>query len=154
MEIKKAKVKSREFYKENNYQGKITYVFNIQFENDEIKYLYNSTKKEPKYFNPGEEQEYEYELKTGTKKDGQPYEMHIVKPVYPKPAFGKGGFQQMTIEEYIQRQKVDSVGYALSYAKDLSVAKIIEPTKVTELAKTWLEWMHMQYDKILLKENK
>jgi len=150
MEIKKAKVKSREFYKENNYQGKITYVFNIQFENDDTKYLYNSTKKEPKYFNPGEEQEYEYELKTGIKKDGQPYEMHIVKPVYPKPAFGKGGFQQMTLEEYIERKKVDAIPISLSYAHDM-ISDDDNGEKVKVLAKIYYEWQVLFMDKLILK---
>ena len=106
MEIKKAKVKTREFYRKNEYQGKTMYAFFVTFEDDNIKYVYNSSKEDPKYFTVGEDQEDEYELKTGTKKDGQPYEMHIVKPVYPKPNYMKGGgYQQMTLEEYIERKK-------------------------------------------------
>ena len=152
MEIKKAKVKTKEFYRKNEYQGKTMYAFFITFENDDKKYVYNSSKEDPKYFAIGEEQEYEYELKTGTKKDGQPYEMHIVKPVYPKPAFMKsGGYQQMTLEEYIERQKVDSVGYALSYAKDLAVAGRVDSTKMMETAKTFLDWINMHMDKLNLK---
>lgn len=149
METKKAKVKSREFYKENTYNNKTMYVFFVQFENDEIKYLYNSSKQEPKYFEPGQEQEYEYELKKGTSKTGQDYEMHIVKPVYPKPNF-KGGHQQLTLEEYIERKKVDAIPISLSYAHDM-ISDDDNGEKVKALAKIYLEWQNLHMDKILVQ---
>jgi hypothetical protein len=156
MENRKSKTKERKFYKESEYNGRSQFTFLIKFEGDDKQYVYNSSVKEPKYFKEGEEQEYTYEHKTGTKKDGTSWEMHVVKPVYPKPNFGgKGGFQQMTIEDYIQRQKVDSVGYAMSYAEKLAEAKAIEINNLSEYAKIVLNWMLAEIDEVAktFKEN-
>lgn len=153
MENRKTKVKTREFYKEQEYQGKTQYKFFVTFEGNETKHMYTSSVKEPKYFAPGTEQEYTYELKKGNS-NGQDWELHIVKPIYPKPAFGGfGGSQQLSIEDFILREKIKTVGYSMSYAVKLQEGKEYDKETIEKHAKELLTWQGMMMDKIY-KSNK
>lgn len=150
METKKAKVKSRDFYKKAEYKGEMQYKFYVTFEGDEKKHLYTSSKEDPKYFKVGEEQEYTYDYKTG-EKDGNTWELHIVKPVYPNKGGYGGGNQQLSIEDYVQREKVKATTYGMSYSKDLAVAGVIKPEEMGTYAKKFLDFMTTQMDKLIKK---
>jgi len=151
METKKSKVKTRELYKEDEYQGRKLYKFFVTFEGSDTKCVYTSSQQDPKYFKPGEEQEFEYELKKGVK-DGKEWKMHIVSPVYPKKDSYGGGqkYQQLTIDDYALRQKFDSIGYSMSYASKLLENKAITKEDLTKLAEEMLVWQTAKIDKLLL----
>ena len=148
--MEKKKVVSREFKKEFKNDKGTFYSFLIKFEGDDNVYGYTSSKNPPPYFNVGEEQEHTVEVKDYTKKDGTPASFKVVKPFVPQKPFGGGGYQKYEYkpEDEKHKQKVSSVAYCLSYAKDLAVAGKITSDTVKGLAQEWIAFMHSEIDKL------
>lgn len=147
MEVLKKKVVSRELNKEFKNDKGTFYSFIVKFEGDDEAHGYTSSKNPAPYFNVGQEQEYTVEVKEYDKKDGTKGQFKVVKPFVEQKKFGGGGYK-FNPEDEKHKQKISSVAYCLSYAKDLAVAGKITPENVKGLAQEWIAFMHSEIDKL------
>lgn len=77
-----------------------------------------------------------------------------IKFSLPKPAFvprsSGGGYQAMSIEDHILREKVKAISISLSYAHDI-IKDDVTGEKIKVLAKTFYEFQCMLMDKLIKK---
>lgn len=125
--------------------------FVIKFENNDFGF-YTTKDEKASAFKVGEEITYVYEERP--KKDNSGVYTKISLPKKDFVRQGGGGNYQLSIEDYVLRQKMDSVGYAMSYAEKLVEAGKAELANVKTLAKDIHVWMVAQYDELYLKNKK
>jgi len=94
--------------------------------------------------------EYEYVFETLPTKDGTKTYNKISLPKPEFKPFG-GGQQTMSIEDFVEREKIKSVGFGMSYSKDLAVAGVIKPDEMGTYAKKFLDFMTLHMDKLIKK---
>lgn len=98
-------------------------------------------------------QDMEYTIDKRTSNAGKEYTVIGVPKKDFTPGSKGGGYKQMSLEEYVQRQKVDSVGYVLSYAsKQKEYVPEMTSDQIIALADKWLAWSYMKFDKLLKTE--
>lgn len=150
METQKKTVKTREFNKEYNDKYGTKYSFIVTFEGDDTRYGYTSSKKEPNYFNPGEEQEFTVEQRPYKDKQGNDKVFNVVKPV-KENNWNKGGGGSryvFNLEDEKKKQKLNAIGYCMSYAKDLVIGDKIPEKELEAVAERLSNRMWELIDKV------
>jgi len=104
--------------------GAQMYVYAVSY--NETTASYTSTSKEQRNFIPGQEAEFVEEPKTGTDRQGNPYEYMTIKPLLAnrQSPFGKA----------LKKEQTRYSGFAMSYAKDLVIANKIGLEDITKTA--------------------
>jgi hypothetical protein len=134
----KSKILNVEFNKEGEGKFGKWYSFRVTIEVDGEKQICNylSKTREQTKFVAGQEAEYSLVPKEFS---GKTY--FDIKPVQ---AFqGKSNFGKKLAQEQSKYS-----GFAMSYAKDLTIAKVIEPKQMFDTAKKMFDWM-VEMDKTL-----
>jgi hypothetical protein len=120
--------------------------FIIKFENGDSGFFRTKDEKASQ-FEVGKEATYIFE--EIPKKDGTGT---YTKITLPKKPFNKGFVNtQLTIEEFVQREKIKAVTYSMSYAERILSSDKIKEEQLKATAKTILDWHITQMDKLLKK---
>jgi len=141
METKKAKCTESKPVGSPDQYGNNSYI--VTFDNKDSGF--HKCKGESKFI-VGVEAEYIFE--TLEKKDKSGTYTKISPPKKDFKLFSSGS-QALSIEDYVLREKVKSVTFAMSYSKDLAQSKVIETKDIATYAKKFLDFMITQMDKLL-----
>ena len=136
----KAKVKKATFQKEYETKFGTLFLHKIIYEENgnEFSGYYSSKKKDQNKFVAGQEAEFDVEVQTG--RNGV---FNKIKPVMQNKGYSNYG-------RSVQREQSKYSGFAMSYAKDLVVAGVINMEQLYSEAQCMIDWM-VQKDKELLK---
>jgi len=138
----KAKIVSATFQKEyTNKFGLTLYSHKITFDVEGVQDwgYYSSKTKEQSKFIPGQEAEFSIEQHKNEKGN----DWNVIKPIYQNKGYSKAG-------QALQREQSKYSGFAMSYAKDLTIAGTIKPDQMFATAKKMFDWM-VEQDKNLLQ---
>jgi hypothetical protein len=117
------------------FDSKYGKLYSFQVKYDGKKAVYNSKSKEQKYFVAGQEVEFTEEPRTYTDRNGNPQEYFVVKPISPN------GGRQSNFGRAVQKEQSRYSGFAMAYAKDLVVAKIISREEMYDEAEAMFNIM-------------
>lgn len=144
---KKDKVKEVKNLNKKDDYGNSNFI--VTFENGDSGF-FRTKDENASQFKVGVETTYIFEEKP--KRDGTGTYTKISLPKKDFASGGRGGgYQAMSIEDHVLREKVKAISISLSYAHDI-IKDDATGEKVKLLAKTFYEWQVMMMDKLLKTE--